>query len=74
MVDRAVRDEAPSWGASGWGCNAREPWAAPRFVTPRRPGPERPAGGAGPWLLVLAALLATLLTGVAGVYLLDAVV
>ncbi|MFC5951010.1 hypothetical protein ACFQH9_22340 [Pseudonocardia lutea] len=74
MVDGAVREDAHSWGASGWGCNAREPWAAPRFVAPRPAGAARPTGGAGPWLVVVTALLAALLAGAAGVYLLEAVV
>jgi hypothetical protein len=77
MVERAtggvLRAGSLGRGASGWGCNAREPWAAPLFVAPRPAEPDRPAGGSGLWL-VLAALLAALLAGAAGVYLLDAVV
>ncbi|GAA4703795.1 hypothetical protein GCM10023215_49210 [Pseudonocardia yuanmonensis] len=66
-------DRHTAWGASGWGCNAREPWAPPLFTaepttwtTADATAAER--GQAGRVALVVVAALTLLLAGTAYVY------
>ncbi|MCE0761674.1 hypothetical protein LWC35_01905 [Pseudonocardia kujensis] len=58
-------DRHTAWGASGWGFNAREPWAPPRFTA--EPAAEE-RGSAGRASLVVLAVLSVLLAGTAYSY------
>jgi len=50
-------DGRRTWGESGWGWNAREPYAAPRYLTDQ-PAARRPEGVRTGLLRRLRSLLA----------------
>ncbi|WP_181782885.1 hypothetical protein [Pseudonocardia pini] len=58
-------DRHTQWGASGWGCNAREPWAAPLFTGEPTAAQRVPASVA---TLVALAVVFVLLAGAAYLY------